>query len=82
MAIHRALGRRRRYGGLPTVAWMSFSGTFVMPLVLVIAGALGGWLLYGRISPTVDNKGATRPVAQPDLPQSASEPAGTPRAAH
>ncbi|MBS0233832.1 MAG: hypothetical protein JSR99_10130 [Proteobacteria bacterium] len=61
---------------------MSLSSSFLVPLVLVIAGALGGWLLYGRISPTVDNTGTTRPVVQPDLPPSGSEPAGSPRAAH
>lgn len=81
MALHRAFGRRvRQRRRLPAVSWISSSAPLVVPFVLVIVTALMGWLLYGRVSPTVDNTGTTTPVAQPDLPQTTNGPAGSPRA--
>jgi hypothetical protein len=49
---------------------MASSVSFVVPLALLIAAAMLGWILYGSLSPTVDNTGSTTPVMQTDLPQS------------
>jgi hypothetical protein len=51
-----------------SAAWTS-SASFVVPMTLLIAAALMGWILYGSLSPTVDNTGTTTPVTQTDLPQ-------------
>jgi hypothetical protein len=48
----------------------SSSVSFVVPLALLIAAAMLGWIFYGSLSPTVDNTGSTTPVTQTDLPQS------------
>ena len=50
------------------------SASFIVPLALVVASALMGWILYGSLSPTVDNTGTTVPVTQTDLPQAAPKP--------
>ena len=47
----------------------SSSASFVVPLALLIAAAMLGWVFYGSLSPTVDNTGTTTPVTQTDLPQ-------------
>lgn len=54
------------------------SASFIVPLVLVVAAALMGWILYGSLSPTVDNTGTTVPVTQTDLPQATPKPSATP----
>ena len=75
MALDRDLSTARDGDG-ETVSkpLSSSSASFVVPLALLVAAALLGWILYGSLSPTVDNTGTTTPVTQPDLPQSTAKP--------
>jgi hypothetical protein len=56
----------------------SSSVSFVVPLALLIAAAMLGWIFYGSLSPTIDNTGSTTPVMQTDLPQSRPATPNTP----
>lgn len=61
----RARQRRRE----TNVPWTSSGASFVIPVALLIAAVLIGWVMYGSLSPTVDNTGTTTPVTPTDLPQ-------------
>lgn len=78
MSVNRGLHvSRREDRRMPNGPMASKSASFVIPLALLIAGILG-WILYGSLSPTVDNTGSTTPVRQTDLPQSKPTPPTTP----
>jgi hypothetical protein len=58
------------------VPWTASAAAFVVPLALVLAAAVIGWILYGNLSPTVDNTGTTTHVVPSDLPQATPKASG------
>lgn len=71
MAFNREFDERET--DVPTVPLTASSTSFIVPLALLLAAAVMGWIFYGSLSPTVDNTGTTTSVTQTDLPQSAPQ---------
>lgn len=49
---------------------MSSSASFVVPLSLIIAAVLLGWILYESLGPGVNNMRTAAPITQPAPAQS------------
>jgi hypothetical protein len=65
MAFRRHLQSHVRGAGGRASVPLRSNTAFVVPVVLLVAAALTGWILVGSLSPTVDDRGATTPTAQP-----------------